>query len=169
MKNKTIKLTSLLRVATVLSIVGFLSVAQAQLVVSLDVSPDQEKLIVTSRGACARQPNPPGCLHASGQVQINFNLKHSACDDGGSWALDYVALGNSENGRPGNISLTAADDFNADQDSGEVSPISQSANHILIRDDNTAAYDIWYTVVASCGGSIIDSDPRIENDGSGHN
>ena len=169
MKKQTIKLTSLLRAATVLSIVGFLSVAHAQLVVSLDVGPNQDKLIATSRGSCTRQPNPPGCLHVSGRVQINFNLKQTTCGGGQSWALDYVALGNSNKGQPGNISSTAASDFNANQGSGVVTPVSGSANHILIRDNNSAAYDIWYTVFASCGGSTIKSDPRLENDGSGHN
>ena len=169
MKKQTIKLTSLLRAATVLSIVGFLSVAHAQSVVSLEVAPNQDKLIATSRGSCTRQPNPPGCLHISGRVQINFNLKQATCDSGESWALDYVALGNSNKGQPGNISSTAASDFNADQGSGVITPVSGNANHILIRDSNSAAYDIWYTVFASCDGSTIKSDPRLENDGSGLN
>jgi hypothetical protein len=169
MQKQTFKLAGLLRAAVVLSIIGFMPVAHAQLVVGLDVSPDQDKLVVTTRGACAKQPNPPGCLRVSGQVQINFNLKNASCDGGQSWALDYVALGNSNKGQPGSISSTAASDFNANQSSGVVTPVSKSAKHILIRDNNSAAYDIWYTVFASCGGSTIKSDPRVENDGSGHN
>lgn len=169
MKNPTIRIKILLRAVTVLSVIGFLSAAQAQLVVDLEVSPNQKKLIATSIGSCARQPNPPGCLRASGKVQINFILKHASCGGGQSWALNSVALSNSNNGRPGNISATAAADFDAKQGSGVVTPISQSANHILIRDNNTAEYDIWYTVSASCGNATADSDPRIENDGSGHN
>ena len=168
MQKQTFKLKGLLRTAVVLSIIGFMPVAHAQLVVGLDVGPDQDKLVVTTRGACAKEPNPPGCLHVSGRVQINFNLKNTTCG-GQSWALDYVALGNSNKGQPGNISSTAASDFNANQGSGVVTPISKSANHILIRDNNSAAYDIWYTVFASCGGSTIKSDPRLENDGSGLN
>ena len=64
----------------------------------------------------------------------------------------------------------AAIDFDADQGSGRVNPVSSNANHILIRDYNSAVYDIWYTVYAKCSGdkSVINSDPRVENDGTGH-
>jgi hypothetical protein len=90
-------------------------------------------------------------------VQINFNLTGDT-----SCSLAHVALGN-----PGNISEVAAADFNADMASGVVTPISQSGRHILIRDNNTAAYEIAYTVYANCNGSLIDSDPRVVNDGTG--
>ncbi|HEY5775509.1 MAG TPA: hypothetical protein VIS57_05425 [Xanthomonadales bacterium] len=145
-----------------------ISAAQAAaIVVNLEVNDSQTKLVATTPGSCTRIPNTPGCVHATGQVQINFNLTgNSSCSEaeGAKWQLDHVAMGD-----PGNISAVAAADFNADQTSGVVSPISQSANHILIRDNNTQAYDIAYTVYARCegGSSVIDSDPRVENDGSG--
>jgi len=165
------KLKALLQLTTALTVVGFCSLASAQIVVNLEVSPNEDELQITTHGACSRQPNNPGCVRASGQVQINFNLKgQTGCSAGGNWELDYVALGNGNKASPGNISQVAAEDFQADQGSGVVSPLSKSARHILIRDNNSQAYDIWYTVYAICEGSDspITTDPRVENDGSGH-
>ena len=154
---KTSKVGSLLRVAVVLSAIGTISLAQADaIVVNFDVNSDQSKLVATTPGNCVRD-NAPGCVHAAGNVQINFNLTGPT-----SCALDHVALGD-----PGNISAVAASDFNADMASGRVTPISQSDRHILMRDNNTDVYDIAYTVYASCDGVMIDSDPRVENDGNG--
>jgi len=159
-------LKTFLQLAVVLSVVGFHSIAQAQ-TVSLEVNDSQDKLIVTSHGNCSSN-NANGCVRASGKIQINFNLKNTSCAaTGESWDLSQVILGNSENSQ-GNISAVAASDFDANQSSGVVTPTSQSARHISIRDDNTEAYTVWYTVTASCGSSTIDSDPRIVNDGSGH-
>jgi hypothetical protein len=168
MNLKNIK--TLLPFATLLLLASLYTTAHAQIVVSLAVSSDQSELVPTTRGSCARQPNPPGCVRASGQTQINFNLSNSPCSGGGSWQLTHVALGNGNKAAPGNISTAAAQDFSANQSSGVVSPISQSANHILIRDNNSQAYDIWYTVYARCSssGATIETDPRVENDGSGH-
>lgn len=155
---KTGKTKSLMLVAAVLSAVGSISLAQAAaIVVNFDVNESQTKLVATSPGTCTSGNNSNGCVHASGQVQINFNLTGST-----TCALDHVALGG-----PGNISAVAAADFNADMSSGIVTPISQSDRHILIRDNNSEAYDVAYTVYANCNGALIDSDPRVENDGSG--
>jgi hypothetical protein len=172
MKKQMTGLKGFLQFATVLSVVGFCSIAQAQVVVNLEVNPNQDKLIVTTRGSCANQPNTNGCVRASGRIQINLNLTgDTSCSEaaGARWELDHVALGNSDGGQPGNISSVAAGDFNANQGSGIVTPVSNSARHILIRDDNSEAYDIYYTVFANCvgGSSTIDSDPRVENDGTG--
>ena len=164
---KTIRLKAFLKLFTVLSTVGLISIAQAAIVVKFEV--EGSKLVPKTAGKCKKQPVKPGCLKASnGRVQINFKMKDKKCP-GGKWQMDYVALGNSENST-GNISAVAAADFNADPGSGRVNPVSSSANHILIRDYNSAAYDIWYTVYAKCSGdnSAINSDPRVENDGSGH-
>jgi hypothetical protein len=71
----------------------------------------------------------------------------------------------------GNLTAVAASDFNADQASGRVTPaVTPNANHIQIRNSNTAAYNVWYTVYATCPNVMapISSDPRIENDGSGN-
>ena len=153
---KTNRLKIFLQLVTLLSAVGLFSGAQAAaIVVHLDVNESGTKLFPTTTGTCKSQ-NSPGCVHASGKVQINFMLNNPNC------SLDYVALGN-----PGSISAVAAADFNADAVSGRVTPISQGGNHILIRDDNSEAYDIAYTVYATCGGNQINSDPRVENDGTG--
>ena len=155
---KTGKLQSLLRFAVALCAIGTVSLAQAAaIVVNFEVNENQTKLVATTPGNCASN-NAPGCVRASGRVQINFNLTGPT-----SCAFDHVALGN-----PGSISAVAASDFNADMSSGVVTPISKSDRHILIRDDNTDVYEINYTVYASCNGVMIDSDPRVVNDGSGH-
>jgi len=155
---KTNKLKSLLCVAAALSAIGTVSLAQAgAVVVNFNVNDDQSKLVATTQGTCVKN-NTPGCVRASGQTQITFNLTGPT-----NCALDHVALGD-----PGNISAVAAEDFDADMSSGLVTPVSQSDRHILIRDNNTDIYDINYTVYASCGNGLIDSDPRVENDGTGH-
>ena len=154
---KTSKLQSLLRVGVALCAIGTISLAQAAaIVVNFEVNENQTKLVATTPGNCVSN-NTPGCVRASGQVQINFNLTGDT-----SCALDHVALGN-----PGGVSAVAAADFNADMSSGLVTPISSSGRHILIRDNNTDVYEVPYTVYANCGGAMIDSDPRIVNDGSG--
>ena len=162
MKKQGIRIGVFLKLVGLLSVVAFHSVAQAQ-VVNLQVNDTQTKLTVTSPGSCSRA-NAKGCLRVTGQAQINFNLTGTT-----DCALSYVALGNSENSQ-GGISAVAASDFNANASTGVVTPVgTPSARHILIRDNNTAEYDLWYTVYASCGGSTITSDPRIENTGTGTN
>ena len=167
---KTIRLKTFMKLLTVLSAVGLISMAQAEIVVKFEV--EGGILVPKTAGKCKKQPVKPGCLKASnGRVQISFKMKDKKCP-GGKWQLDHVALGNHENST-GNISERAAGDFNADPVSGRVTPVnpvSSNANHILIRDYNSAVYDIWYTVYARCSGnnSVINSDPRVENDGSGH-
>jgi hypothetical protein len=154
---QTSKLKRLLQTAAVLSAVGMISAAQADPpVVHLEVNADQTKLVPTTPGNCATN-NTPGCVRVSGKAQINFNLTGST-----NCSLDHVALGG-----PGNISAVAAADFNADMTSGRVTPVSQSDRHIQIRDNNTAVYEITYTVYANCGGTLINSDPRVVNDGTG--
>jgi len=166
MKKQSGKLKVLFHLVIVLSVLGFCSAAQAQAIaVGLQVNANQDGLEVTTRGNCQKLPNPNGCIYVRGAVQISFNLPDSRCSDNESWQLEQVLLGNSEKGGSGNISATAASDFNADQASGVVTPVAASAKHILIRDENSAVYDIWYTVSASCGGETIYTDPRIENGG----
>ncbi len=158
-----------LQLATVLLVTGFSSIAQAQIAVKLTVNANQDALEVTTRGRCAKQPNNNGCVRAAGKTNINFNMPNTSCNDGGKWELSHVALGNGNKAEPGNISAVAAQDFNADQTTGVVKPKTQSKKHILIRDNNSQAYDIWYTVYARCTGSglTIATDPRVENDGTG--
>ncbi|MGB5488780.1 MAG: hypothetical protein WBN06_15420 [Lysobacterales bacterium] len=164
---KIFRLKAFLQLIMVLSAIGLVSVAQAAIDVKFEV--EGGKLVPKTAGKCKKQPIKPGCLKASnGKVQFNFKMKDKKCP-GGKWQLDHVALGNSENST-GNITPVAAADFNADQSSGRVDPVSSNANHILIRDNNSAVYDVWYTVYARCSGNnlVINSDPRVENDGTGH-
>ena len=156
----------LTRLGWVLFIAGFSSIAQAAIVVNMQVNEDETKLTVTTPGNCTRGANHTGCVKAQGRQPINFNLGNKRCSAGGNWGLDYVALGMSE-GNTGGLTADAASDFNADASNGRIRPDSQNANHIQMRNNNSAAYDVWYTVYASCGGAVINSDPRIENDGSG--
>jgi hypothetical protein len=142
--------------------------AQAAIVVQMQVNDTETKLEVTTRGTCATGANPNGCVKAQGRQPINFNLVgDKRCSSGQQWALDYVALGMSESS-VGGLTNVAASDFDADASSGEVTPTNQNANSIQIRNNNTAAYDVWYTVYAVCDDAVIDTDPRIENDGSGN-
>lgn len=164
MKMKVTGLKAFLPLVAVLTVAGFQSTAHAASV-GLKVNDAQTQLEATTRGNCS-QNNTNGCVRASGNIQINFNLAQASCASGGNWGLSQVYLGNSKNSR-GSISSVAASDFNANSASGLVAPISQSANHIGIRNNNTQAYDIWYTVTATCGGSTIELDPRVENDGTG--
>ena len=166
MKKHTATLKTFLQLVMVLSVLGFCSVAQAQIAVGLQVDTSQTKLDVTTRGSCTRAPNPNGCIHVSAAVQINFNLPNAKCSGNESWRLDQVTLGTSDKGTPGNIGPVAASDFNANEGTGVVTPVSSSANHILIRDNNSQRYDIWYSVSATCGGRTIYTDPRIENGGN---
>ena len=160
-------LKTFLQLAAVLSVVGFHAIAQAAMVVDLEVNAGQTNLEATTHGNCSEN-NTNGCLRVSGNQNINFNLGNYSCASGGSWSLSQVFLGNSKNSR-GNISEVAASDFNADQSSGLVTPAGNpNPNHIGIRDNDTHAYEIWYTVTATCGSSTIELDPRIVNDGSGN-
>lgn len=148
-------------------LIGFSSIAQAQIVVNMQVNDSETGLSVTTPGNCSGE-NHPGCVKGQGRQPINFNLTGDRnCASGGTWALDYVALGMA-NKTVGNLTGDAADDFNADASSGRVTPNNQSASHIQVRNNNNSQYDVWYTVYATCGSSVIDTDPRIENDGSGH-
>jgi len=167
MKKQSHKHRGLLQFVIALCVLGFYSTAQAAaVVVGLQVNADQTGLEATTRGTCIKEPNPNGCIHVTGAVQINFTMPAAKCSEDESWRLGEVTLGTSEKGEPGNISDVAASDFDADQETGVVTPVSNSANHILIKDDNSEAYDIWYQVSASCGGETIYTDPRIENGGS---
>jgi len=157
---------TLLLLAVVLSVGGFHSIAQAAIVVDLEVNANQQQLDATTHGDCS-QNNTNGCMRVSGNQNINFNLGNYPCASGGTWSLSQVILGNAKNSR-GSISAVAASDFDADQSSGVVTPVGNpNPSHIGIRDNNTEAYDIWYTVTATCGSSTINLDPRIENDGTG--
>lgn len=160
MKKQVTTLKLFFQLAVVLSVAGFHSIAQAQ-VVNLEVNESQTKLLPTSPGSCSRA-NAKGCVRVTGQAQISFNLVgETTC------SLTHIALGNTEN-NPGGLSAVAASDFNANASTGVVTPVgSPGARHIKINDHNSAAYDVWYTVYASCGGTTITSDPRIENDGTG--
>ena len=160
---------ALSKLTLIFLIVGFSSVVQAQaIVVNMQVNESETKLTITTPGNCTRGANHTGCVKGQGKQPINFNLGDKRCSAGGNWGLDYVALGMSE-GSTGGLTADAASDFNADAATGRVTPNKQNASHIQIRNNNMSAYDVWYTVYATCGSDVIDTDPRIENDGSGRN
>lgn len=167
MKMQVMGLKTFLQLVAVISVVGFCSIAQAQATtVNLKVNDSETKLIITSRGNCSSN-NTNGCLKPNGKALFNFVLTEKNCSTGGKWNLSTVTLGMSE-GSEGNLTAVAASDFNADQSTGVVTPDSSSKSHILIKDDNTEAYTVWYIVKATCNGVTIDTDPRVVNDGSGH-
>ena len=165
MKLQQNRLKTFLLMAVVLSVAGFHSVAQAAIVVNLEVNASQDQLVATTRGNCS-QNNTHGCIQMSGNQVINFNMGNFTCASGDRWALSQVILGNAKNSS-GNISADAVRDFNANQSSGVATPETQNANHIGVRNKNLSAYTIWYTVTATCDGATIKLDPRILNDGSG--
>lgn len=156
-----------------LAVVGYSTVAQAAIVVNMEVNEAEDALEITTHGTCGGTNPPRGCMLVSGKQQINFNLigdKSCSLNPGTDWKLHSVVLSKYKNAEPG-ISQVAADDFGADIDSGVITaPIMQKDYHIGVRDNNTQEYDIWYTVYAKCGDmATIDADPRIKNDGTGRN
>ena len=166
-RNKNILITGML-----LSLMFTFSSAHAQVVVQMLVNDTEDKLVIETPGRCKKQPNPPGCVFATrGASHINFNLTgNKRCSASGkSWELDSVLLSMTADGSPGNLTDMAASDFNADKITGVVNPLTFNGNHIGIQNNNSGVYDIWYTVTAYCvdGGSTIDTDPRVENDGRG--
>ena len=173
MKKQRTKLEGLLQLTILFCVVGFCSIAHAAIVVDMEVSPAEDKLLVKTHGTCISGQNPKGCIHVTGKQQINFNLKNKKCSEanGARWELESVVLSTSKGVQTG-ISAVAASDFGANEASGIVTAtVSQNAHHIGIRDNNTAEYEVWYTVFAKCvgGNSKIDIDPRIKNDGTGYN
>ena len=173
MKTQTTRLRTFLQLAFGLAIAGFFSLAQAAIVVNMEVNEAQDDLIIRTHGTCTGDNPARGCMKVTGKQQINFNLignkECKAAPPGSEWMLESVVLSESKNSAPG-ISDVAASDFGADKATGLVtSPVSQNSKHIGIRDNNTAAYEVWYTVNAKCAGGtgVLSTDPRIQNDGSG--
>ena len=166
MKKQSGNLKFILQLALVISFVGFYSAVQAQAItVHLEVTDGQ--LDVTTPGSCKNGQNSKGCVGvaAGTRTNINFNLRNATCGGNERWQLGEVTLSTSNKGQPGGIGPMASSDFDADEVSGVVTPVSASGNHILIRDNNSERYDIWYTVSATCGGNTIYLDPRVENGG----
>lgn len=175
MKMKMYKLKAFLQLALVLSVTGVCSLAQAAIIVNMEVNEAQDEMIITTHGTCTGDNPARGCMKVTGKQQINFNLIGNrickSAPPGSKWMLESVVLSESKNSAPG-ISDVAASDFGADKATGLVtSPVSKNSKHIGMRDNNTAAYEIWYTVNAKCAGGTgaLSTDPRIQNDGSGQN
>ena len=173
MKTQTTRFRAFLQLAFVVSVTGLCSLAQAAIVVNMEVNQAQDELVITTHGTCSGNNPARGCMKVTGKQQINFNLignkKCTNAPPGSKWMLESVVLSESKNSAPG-ISDVAASDFGADKATGVVtSPVSQNWKHIGIRDDNTAAYEVWYTVNAKCAGGTgkLSTDPRIQNDGTG--
>ena len=127
----------------------------------------------SAHGQCMNNPGR-GCVRLSGRSSITFRLVSDRnCGSGAKWELSGVQLGGEySSGKPGHfggLSLQAAADFNADANSGWARTNPASGREITMSAANTAAYDIWYRVTASCAGepNDIEFDPRVENDGTG--
>jgi hypothetical protein len=156
MNNHTSIFKRVLFLVIVMSAFGFWSVAQAQVPVGLKYNSATSKLEVTTRGTCTSAPEEKGCVKANGVTRINFQLNGSS-----ECTLQHVAL------NPG-FPPAAVNDFEADPGTGVIKPKNQSKSHIMIEDRNTSSYTVNYTVTAKCDGKVVDSDPRIINDGTGN-
>jgi len=163
---KTSRYKILFQLGLLLSLLALYSAAQAQAIV-VGLSVNGNALEVTTPGNCSRGQNTNGCVGVARgtKTNINFNLSNAMCDENERWQLDEVTLSTNNKGQPGGFGPVAASDFNADEVSGVVTPVSSSGNHILIQDNNSEEYDIFYMVSASCGDNTIYIDPRIENGG----
>ena len=119
------KLNGFLQFATVLFAVGFYSATQTQIVVYLQVNADEDKLEITTLGACGAA-SENGYVKATGKTtQINFNLtgnKNCSSSEGAKWELDDVYLGMND-GEQDNITDAGVIDFNANKASGLVEPL----------------------------------------------
>ena len=166
MKKQAGKLQFLLQLALLFSLLGFYSAVQAQ-AITVQLQVNNGQLDVTTPGSCKTGQNTKGCVGVAARTRtnINFNLPNETCAGNERWQLGEVTLSTSNKGQPGGIGPIASSDFDADEVSGVVTPVSASGNHILIRDNNSEPYDIWYRVSATCGGNTIYTDPRIENGG----
>ena len=161
---------ALLQWSILVLVVGFFSNVQAAIVVNMEVNEGETELNITTHGTCSGTNVPRGCMKVTGKnQQINFNLignRGCSATPGTNWKLESVVL-SEEKGQVG-ISQVASDDFGADMETGNITnPVSQNDHHMGVRDNNTEAYDVWYTVYAQCGGVKISTDPRIKNDGTG--
>jgi hypothetical protein len=156
MNNHTSIFKRVLFLVIVMSAFGFWSVAQAQVPVGLKYNSATSKLEVTTRGTCTSAPEEKGCVKANGVTKINFQLNGSP-----ECTLQHVALN-----KP--FPSAAVTDFKANSGTGIITPKNQSESHIMIEDRNTSSYTVNYTVTAKCDGKVVDSDPRIINDGTGN-
>jgi len=175
----------LLQLAMLIVATGFYSVTQAQvdnITVQLALDANQTKLLATTVGSC-QKANHKGCVNVKKdrKARIHYVLKgNTNCNKPGGkkWKLGDVYLGgkNSANkpGVWGNLDQEVRADFNvADAASGRLNGEAGSNDQqIIISDQNKYKYDIWYKVTANCVDSdgkvkaTIETDPRIENDGT---
>ncbi len=171
-KNITPRLAALILVFSL----AWPMVALAQydpVTVQVSVSDDETYLEVDTPTQCSSAPGR-GCIEAAPGVKQRINIVFGGdepCSSGGRWGLTAVYLGGENSpGKPGSwggLNL-AARDFNADPGSGRVN-LESGSNPQALRfiNQNTAAYDVWYTVQAECNGRVIEVDPRIRNGGVG--
>lgn len=175
MNENNIHVLSLAVLAAVVSL-AWSSVATAQydpVTVRLSVSDDESRLVADTPSQCSNSAGR-GCIEARPGAKLMINLVlggDESCSSGGSWGLTDVYLGGenspSKPGSWGGLNL-AARDFNVDPGSGRVEPEPGSSRQVVrFVNENTAAYDVWYTVQAECNGRVIELDPRIRNGGIG--
>jgi len=173
MKSVHDRIKMLLACAVLLAASHALAQGQSSNLVRLAVDDTETALTYhadgSSHGRC-EMSSEPGCVRVTGSEQITFRLvSNRQCGSGGLWELSGVDLGGENaGGKPaswGGLSATAAADFGADASTGSIP--TGKGNSITIQDHNSQAYSVWYRVAATCGGSTIYFDPRMENDGTG--
>lgn len=173
MKQANTPFVALVATATLMTL-GWTAAAEAQYrPVTVQVSPndDETELVAVTPSQCANSPNP-GCVQARVGERLRIQIVLGAdekCSSGGRWALTGVYLGGEDSAtKPGSWGglSKAVNDFDVDAASGRVQTGS-NPNALNFTDENTQAYDVWYTVQAECDGRVIELDPRIRNDGRG--
>lgn len=135
----------------------------------------------TTPSNCARKDHP-GCYEFNpndfGDFELVLKGGDNDCSDADDWKFHSVVLGGeSEITNPadkpgpddwGGISAEAAQDFSADQASGEINFNVTHKRKVTFRDENDYPLSIWYKVsVQRCGDEteILSYDPRVDNRG----
>ena len=132
----------------------------------------------TTPSNCAKKDHD-GCYDIPknyyGAFELILKKGDNTCGDDDDWKFHSVVLGgesdvSNPSDKPaawGNISADAAEDFGADETTGEVTLTHSSKKKVTYRSENDHSFSIWYKVsVEKCGdGQILEYDPRVDNRG----
>lgn len=138
---------------------------------------------ITTPSTCPGSGAENGCIEVAARKVgiIQFVLDGGtarSCEgqDDDTWVWQGIRLtdianvatsGGTTKKRVGAIKGEAQNDFGADRD-GRIDAVTINGQYMSIRNMNSKAYEIWYTLIAmQCGDSTITatSDPRIKNHG----
>lgn len=144
----------------------------------------KSEIVIKSPSECPAFPAEMGCVEVkSGEIGIiHFVLdggtaKSCEGQPDATWVWEEIqltAMGNVDSSggdvikKVGNISQTAQGDFGATS-KGDITAATINGQYMSVRDMNSAAYDIWYTLYAhQCGNATntATSDPRVRNHGN---